>query len=157
MSSWPPHGCWWCWFCCACTSRLRSSVCCAMTSARFGGGGGGYWEPLAWSVLNPSGVPRVAPTIWKIWKVSITTGYACFHYQRYDVWYNTAEQHKNDDKHTQWGWEMYAIRVHLSKTTQQPCWKEEILDKDDDYNGQLVVMIYYITVVVCKIHEKLRV
>jgi hypothetical protein len=34
---------------------------------------------------------------------------------------------------------------------------EEILDKDDDYNGQLVVMIYYITVVVCKIHEQLRV
>jgi hypothetical protein len=35
--------------------------------------------------------------------------------------------------------------------------KEGILDKDDDYNGQLVVMIYYITVVVYKIHEQLRV
>jgi hypothetical protein len=40
-----------------------SLVCRAINSARFGGGGGGCWEPLAWSGLNPSGVPRVAPTI----------------------------------------------------------------------------------------------
>jgi hypothetical protein len=80
-SSRPPRDCWRYSFCCARTSRLRSSVCRAITSARFGGDGGGGWEPLAWSGLNPSGVPRVAPTIWKTWKMSITPGYPCFHFQ----------------------------------------------------------------------------
>jgi hypothetical protein len=43
---------------------LRSSVCRAMTSARFGGAGGDCWEPLAWSGRKPFGLSRVAPTIW---------------------------------------------------------------------------------------------
>jgi hypothetical protein len=46
-SSRPPQDYWQCWFCWACTSRFRSSVCRAITSARFGGGGSGCWEPLA--------------------------------------------------------------------------------------------------------------
>jgi hypothetical protein len=54
----------WNWPIWAYTSWLRSSVCRAMTSARFGGGGGDCWELLACSARKPSRVPRVAPTIW---------------------------------------------------------------------------------------------
>jgi hypothetical protein len=37
----------------------------------------------------------------KKWMMSTTTGYSCFHYQRYDAWHNISKQHKNDDGHAQ--------------------------------------------------------